>query len=139
MKTKPGLAAAVLLATPFVLVAQTPTPTPKSGPAAGAYASGKSYSGVQLQQGRVQTDADWNEQLQACKRENEALSRKMKAHANNLEIQVRQLQAAADKADASGKSSDASGKSSRDHSKAMKDSIQKLLDQIAEMNRAAKF
>ena len=129
MKTKLGLAAAALLAMPFALVAQTPTPTPKSGPAAGVYAPGKSFSGVQLQQGRVQTDADWNEQLQACKRQNEALKKQMKSRANDLEIQLHQLQAAADNADEN-------KKNAQDHNKAIKDSIRKMLDQIAEINRA---
>ena len=132
MKTKPGLVATMLLAAPLALVAQTPTPTPKSGPAAGAYATGKSYSGVQLQQGRVQTDADWNEQVQACRRQNEALKKQMTSRAKELEIQLQMLQTAADK-------SDENKKNSQDHKKAMKDSIQKMLDQIAQINRATKL
>lgn len=132
MNTKPGLVATVLLAAPLALVAQTPTPTPKSGPAASAYAQGKSYSGVQLQQGRVQTDADWNEQVQACRRQNEALTKQMKSRANELEIQLQKLQAAADKSDENKKGS----QGSQDHNKAMKDSIRKMLEQVAEIKRA---
>jgi hypothetical protein len=127
---KSQLAAAALLATPLVLAAQTPTPTPKSGPAASAYTQGKSYSGVQLQQGRVQTDADWNEQLQACKRQNDALKKQLKARANDLEIQLRKLEGAVDAADEH-------KQGSQDHKKATKDAIRKMLEMAAEMNRAA--
>ena len=132
MKTKPGLAASVLLAMPFVLVAQTPTPTPKSGAVSSAFAPGKSYSGVQLQQGRVQTDADWNEQLQTCRRQNEALKQHLRSQASELQIQANQLQAAVER-------SDENKKNSQDHKKAMKDSIRKMLEQIAEINRATRF
>jgi hypothetical protein len=126
---------ATLFATPLALAAQTPTPTKGPGPAAQAFDPGKSYTGVRVQQGRVQTDADWNEQLQACKRQNESLSRQLKRHSDALEIQLRQLQAAADKADDNIKK----GAQDRDHIKAMKDSIQKLLDQIAEAKRATQL
>ncbi|MGA7990784.1 MAG: hypothetical protein WCC53_05075 [Thermoanaerobaculia bacterium] len=130
-----GAVAAVLLATPLALAAQTPTPTRSPGAVTGTFDAGKSYVGVRTQQGRVQTDADWNEQLQACKRRNDSLARQLKTHANALEIQLRQLQAAADKADDNIKK----GSQDRDHNKAIKDAIRKMLDQIAEINRATKF
>ncbi len=37
------------------------------------------YSGVLAQQGRVQTDADWNEKVAACQRENAALRKQLEA------------------------------------------------------------
>jgi hypothetical protein len=129
MKTNVGFVGAALLAAPFVLAAQTPTPTPKSAPATGVYATGKRFTGVQLQQGRIQTDADWNEQVQACRRQNEALKKQLKSRANELEIQLRQVQAVAEKADES-------KKNAQEHNKAIKDAIRKMLDQVAEMNRA---
>lgn len=128
MRTKPGFLVAAFLAAPSLLVAQTPTPTPK--PAAGTYAPAKKFSAVQMQQGRVQTDADWNEQLQACRRQNEALKKQMKARANELEILLRQLQAASD-------TSGETRKSGQDHTAATKDAIRKMLDQVAEINRAS--
>lgn len=129
MKKQPGFVVAVLLATPFALVAQTPTPTPKSA-AAGAYAPGQKFSAVQMQQGRVQTDADWNEQLQTCRRQNEALKKQMKSRANELEKLLRQLQAAS-------QSADETRKSGQDHTAATRDAIRKMLDQVAEINRAS--
>ena len=121
---KPFVAAAAL-AVPLVLGAQTPAPTKT------VLDPGKAYTGVRMQQGRVQTDADWNEKLEACRRQNEALKKQMKVRANDLEIQVRQLEAAVDK-------TDPPKKGSQDHKQAMKDSIRKMLDQIAEINRATK-
>lgn len=130
MKRPPGFAAAALLAMPLVLAAQTPAPT--RVPAAAAPDPAKGFTGVHLQQGRVQTDADWNEKLQACKRQNEALKRQLKARANDLETQLHKLEAAAD-AGAEHK------QGSQDHKKAMKDAIRKMLDQIAEINRASQL
>lgn len=127
MKIRLG-AAAALLAMPLALVAQTPTPV--NTPAAGALDSKKTYLGVRTQQGRVLTDADWNEKVKNCQSENEAFKRKLRARVNDLEIQVRQLEAAVNKADEQ-------KKGSQEHNKAMKDSIRKMLDQIAEINRAA--
>ncbi len=123
------LGAAALLAVPLVLAAQTPTPTKSPGVSGGTFEARKNYAGVLMQEGRVQTDADWNEQVQACKRENEAFKRQLRARANELETQLRQLQAATDQADAN-------KKSAQDHNKTVKDSIRKMLDQIAEINRA---
>lgn len=122
-------AAAALLVVPLVLAAQTPTPTMSPGVSGGTFDARKNYAGVLMQQGRVQTDADWNEQVQACKRENEALKMRLRARANELETQLRQLQAAADQADTN-------RKSAQDHNKTIKDSIRKMLDQVAEINRA---
>jgi transketolase len=129
MKPISGLVAAAFLVVPLVLAGENPPPTPQPGVAGGTYVPGSHYSAVKAQQGRVQTDADWNEQLQACKRQNDELKKKFKARANELEIQLNQLQAAANKVDDS-------KKSAQDHNKAMKDSIRKLLDQWAEINRA---
>lgn len=120
---------AALLLLPLALAAQSPTPTKAP---AGAVDPSKSYAGVKTQQGRVMTDADWNDQLQACKRQNEALKKLLKARANDLEIQLRKLEAAAD---ASGEQK----QGSQDHKRAMKDAIRKMLDQVAEINRAATF
>lgn len=130
MKSPLRIAAAALFATPLVLAAQTPAPT--KAPASGASDPGKRFTGVHMQQGRVQTDADWNDKLQACKRQNEALKKQLKARANDLEIQLRKLEAAAD---AGGENK----KGSQDHKKAMKDAIRKMLDQIAEINRASQL
>ncbi len=73
----PLRAAAALLAFPLALVAQTPAPT--KAPSAGTFDAGKSYTGVRQQQGRVQTDADWNEKVAACQRENAALRKQLEA------------------------------------------------------------
>jgi erythromycin esterase-like protein len=118
--------AAAVLTIPLALGAQTPAPTKT------VFDPGKAYTGVLTQQGRVQTDADWNEQVQACKRQNEALKQQLRSRANELQIQANQLQAAVER-------SDENKKSSQDHNKAMKDSIRKMLEQIAEINRATKL
>ena len=66
--------------------AQTPTPTAGSGAD-----TRKKYSAVLQQQGRVQTDADWNEKVAACRRENEELKRQLeKLRAENHSL-MRQL------------------------------------------------
>ncbi len=118
--------AAAVLTIPLVLGAQTPAPTKT------VFDPGKAYTGVRTQQGRVQTDADWNEKLEACRRQNEALKKLVRLRASDLEIQVRQLEAAANKADEDKKNAQV-------HNRAVKDSIRKILDQIAEINRATKL
>jgi hypothetical protein len=120
------LAVLAVLAIPLVLAAQTPTPTKST------FDPSKTSVGVHLQQGRVQTDADWNEKVEACRRQNEALKKQMKLRSDDLEIKLRQLEAAVNKADAE-------KKSSSDHTRATKDAIRKLLDQVAEMNRASRL
>lgn len=89
MKRTLGVTAAFLVA-PLALVAQTPAPTKPPGAAGGPFEPGKSYVGVRQQQGKVQTDADWNEQVQTCRKENERLKAQLETlRAENLSLKRR--------------------------------------------------
>jgi hypothetical protein len=94
MKSLPRALAAALFAAPLAL-AQTPTPTKAPGRAAGAFQPAKSFTGVQMQQGRVKTDADWNEQVETCKRENASLKSQLETLRNENAMLRRRLVAPA--------------------------------------------
>ena len=66
-------AATIGVAAAVVARASPPTPTPT----AATLDTKKGYSGVVLQQGRVQTDKDWNDQIERCRKENADLKRQI--------------------------------------------------------------
>jgi hypothetical protein len=72
--TRLGLLAAGTLAVAAIMTATSP-PTPT--PASGNLDTKERYSGVLLQQGRVQTDKDWNDQVDRCRKENADLKRQI--------------------------------------------------------------
>ena len=123
---------AAFLATPFVLVAQTPTPTRKVGADGGSLRSRQELFGVPDAAGPCPDRRRLERTAPGLPRQNDALKKQLKSRANELEVQVRQLEAAVDKADEN-------KKSVQDRNRAMKDSIRKILDQIAEMRRATSF
>jgi hypothetical protein len=72
--TRLGLLAAGTLAVAAIMTATSP-PTPT--PASGNLDTKRNFSAAVLQQGRVQTDKDWNDQVDKCRKENADLKRQI--------------------------------------------------------------